>query len=128
MKKISITAIAVTSALAGGLASNVVSVDHYAGTYGVSIGTDTRYCSIETKLPVFTCEAVVDNKTVRVPIKTMSKVTHQKHHEPPKWFHWQHASNQAAREACGHGPAIIAWGGKGDTSVIICKNGKAENS
>ena len=73
IKKISITAIAVTSALAGGLAGNVVSVDHYAGTYGVSIGTDTRYCSIEARLPVFTCEAVVDNRTVRVPIKTMSR-------------------------------------------------------
>ena len=49
-----------------------MSVDHYAGTYGVSIGTDTRYCSIEAKLR-YSPEAVVDNKTVRVPIKTMSR-------------------------------------------------------
>lgn len=67
-----------------------------------------------------------DGALVRV--KTVSKVTRQKHPQIPKWFHWEHASKAAAREVCGNGPAIIAWGGNGDTSVIICKNGKAETS
>ena len=43
----------------------------------------------------------------------------------PSWVHWKHASAKAAREVCGHGPAVIVWGGSGDTSVIVCGNGKA---
>lgn len=60
----------------------------------------------------------------------ISKISysHAIHHQLPRWVHWQHASKQAALEVCGHGPAIIAWGGNGDTSVIICKNGKADIS
>lgn len=55
--------------------------------------------------------------------------THHSHQQRlPAGYHWKHASKAAAKEVCGNGPAIIAWGGKGDTSVIICKNGKAETS
>lgn len=45
-------------ALVLAMVSGLIKVDHYAGTYGVSIGTNTSYCSIEDKLPVFTCEHV----------------------------------------------------------------------
>lgn len=38
------------------MASGLIKADHYAGTYGVSIGTNSNYCSIESKLPVVTCE------------------------------------------------------------------------
>lgn len=37
--------------------STAVSFDHYGGAYGVSVGTDTHYCSIETAWPPVTCES-----------------------------------------------------------------------
>lgn len=52
----------------------------------------------------------------------------------PRWLHWQYASRQARREVCGtwhHGrivPGIYVYGGNGDTSALICANGKAETS
>jgi hypothetical protein len=33
-----------------------VHLDHYAGTYGVSAGTDTSYCSLEVWHPSLSCE------------------------------------------------------------------------
>jgi hypothetical protein len=33
-----------------GLVTGLVTVDHWYGTYGVSIGTDTHYCSFELGL------------------------------------------------------------------------------
>lgn len=33
------------------LASGLVHIDHTGGTYGVSVGSDTRYCSIELNVP-----------------------------------------------------------------------------
>ena len=55
--------------------------------------------------------------------------THHSHQQRmPAGYHWKHASKAAAKEASGYGPAIIGWGGNGDTSVITCKNGKADIS
>lgn len=38
------------------IAAPFTHVDHFAGTYGVSIGTDTHYCSVENV--GVSCEAV----------------------------------------------------------------------
>lgn len=43
-----LVAIVVLGALALGIVSGLVHIDHYAGTYGVSVGTDTHSCSVET--------------------------------------------------------------------------------
>lgn len=43
-------------ALTLGFVSRLITADHFAGTYGVSIGTNNNYCSVEDKLPVVTCE------------------------------------------------------------------------
>lgn len=40
------------------MVSGLISIDHYAGTYGIGIGTSNNYCSIEDKLPIVTCEHV----------------------------------------------------------------------
>ena len=45
-------------ALTLGLVSRAITIDHYVGTYGVSIGSNNNYCSIEDKLPIITCEHV----------------------------------------------------------------------
>jgi hypothetical protein len=38
-------------------ASGLVSFDHYGGAYGVSVGTNSAYCSAETAWPALTCES-----------------------------------------------------------------------
>ena len=43
-------------ALTIGFASRLITADHFDGTYGVSIGANNTYCTIEDKLPVVTCE------------------------------------------------------------------------
>jgi hypothetical protein len=43
-------------ALTLAFSARLITVDHYVGTYGVSIGTNNNYCSVEDKLPVVTCE------------------------------------------------------------------------
>lgn len=48
-----VAALAILAAL---LCSGFATLDHFAGTYGMSIGTNSSYCSIEDKLPVITCE------------------------------------------------------------------------
>ena len=53
---IAVAALSVIGAMALGLASHFITVDHYFGTYGVSIGTNNSYVSIEDKLPVITYE------------------------------------------------------------------------
>lgn len=50
---LALAVLAVTLALAGRL----VTVDHLASVTGVTIGTDTRYCSAEDRWPVITCQA-----------------------------------------------------------------------
>jgi hypothetical protein len=55
-----LAALAATAAvvLAALLATGLARVDHYAGAYGVSVGTDSAYCSLEvTSWPPFSCEA-----------------------------------------------------------------------
>lgn len=51
------------------------------------------------------------------------------HPSLPSWVHWAPASRSAARQVCGRGvQAITVWGGSGDTSAIVCGNGKADVS
>lgn len=38
------------------LTTHLVTFDHFGGVYGISIGTNNTYCSIEDKLPIVTCE------------------------------------------------------------------------
>jgi hypothetical protein len=38
------------------LTTGLLTIDHFDGVYGVSIGSNNYYCSIEDKLPVFACE------------------------------------------------------------------------
>ena len=37
--------------------AHLVSFVHSGGAYGLSVGTDTHYCSIETAWPAVTCES-----------------------------------------------------------------------
>lgn len=47
----------------------------------------------------------------------------------PAWVHWRQAPGfMRDVEDCGGGPAVIVWGGHGDTSALICKSGIAETS
>ena len=40
------------------LVTGLARVDHFGGAYGLSAGTDTRYCSLEfTPAPHVSCEA-----------------------------------------------------------------------
>lgn len=51
------------------------------------------------------------------------------HPSLPSWVHWAPASRSAARQVCGRGvQAITVWGGPGDTSALVCADGKAETS
>lgn len=51
------------------------------------------------------------------------------HPSLPSWVHWAPASAKAARQVCGRGvAAITVWGGNGDTSAVVCANGKADVS
>ena len=51
------------------------------------------------------------------------------HPSLPSWVHWAPASSKAAREVCGRGvQAIAVWGGSGDTSAVVCQDGKADVS
>lgn len=55
-------------------------------------------------------------------------VTTQAHHLPA-WVHWRQAPGfMRDVKDCGGGPAVIIWGGSGDTSALICKSGIAETS
>lgn len=57
-------AVVVAGLIAGVLfATGTVTIDHYAGAYGVSAGSSTRYCSADwamrgwvTPLPMVSCE------------------------------------------------------------------------
>jgi hypothetical protein len=40
------------------LGSRLLVLDNFQGVHGFSIGTSSNYCSVENKLPVFTCEHV----------------------------------------------------------------------
>ena len=51
------------------------------------------------------------------------------HASLPSWVHWAPASSRAARQVCGRGvQAITVWGGSGDTSAVVCGDGKADVS
>ena len=51
------------------------------------------------------------------------------HPSLPSWVHWAPASSRAARQVCGRGvQAITVWGGSGDTSAVVCGDGKADVS
>lgn len=44
------------------LATHLITVDHYGSAYfgtvyGISVGTDAHYCSVETAWPALTCES-----------------------------------------------------------------------
>lgn len=66
------------------------------------------------------------------PIELSASVRHaapSAHASLPSWVHWAPASSRAAREVCGRGvAAITVWGGSGDTSAVVCGNGKADAS
>lgn len=47
----------------------------------------------------------------------------------PAWVHWRQAPGfMRDVKDCGGGPAVIVWGGKGDTSALVCRSGVAEAS
>ena len=51
--RITIAAVALAAlALVGALASGLAHIDRTRGTYGLSIGSNTRYCSLELNVPI----------------------------------------------------------------------------
>jgi len=47
----------------------------------------------------------------------------------PSWVHWRQAPGfMRDVKDCGGGPAVIVWGGNGDTSAMVCRSGVAETS
>jgi hypothetical protein len=55
LRTVAIVAVAVALVIIA-LTTGLLTIDHFGGTYGVSIGTNNYYMSIENKLPIITWE------------------------------------------------------------------------